>query len=159
MVWKSIDFSDFYIAIYGFSDHFIIMFYVPYISSNRLVAIRASHDISKAFLAQEKVIFSIFSKWDVDQAEIHVSILTIFDMNPDFESRKKGFRWYTSLFYIFPTCRRSISIKRTDSRGYTTLRSKVSAEKLKFDSATYTFKITMFICACSLYRFLDIKTL
>ena len=109
------------------------------------MAIRASHGTSKIFFAPEKVIFSIFSKWDVDQAEIHVSILTIFDMDPDFESRKKDFRWYKSIFYIFPTCRRSISIKRTDPCSYTTLRSKVSTEKLKFDSATCTFKVTMFI--------------
>ena len=43
---KSLEyFSDFYIAIYGFSAHVIIMFHVSYISSNRLVAIWASHDI------------------------------------------------------------------------------------------------------------------
>ena len=37
-------FSDVYIAIYGFSDHVSSMFYLSYISNNRV-----SHDISKIF--------------------------------------------------------------------------------------------------------------
>ena len=41
--------------------------------------------------------------------------------------------------------RKSIPIKRTNSYAYTTHRTKVIAEKLKFSSATYGFKITMFI--------------
>ena len=45
---------------------------------------------------------------------------------------------------IFSTYRKSISIKRTNSHVHTTLRHEVSAEKLKFSSATYRITITMF---------------
>ena len=41
--------------------------------------------------------------------------------------------------------RKSVPIKRTNSYAHTTHRTKVSTEKLKFSSATYGFKITMFI--------------
>ena len=43
----------------------------------------------------------------------------------------------TNVFYNFPICRKSISIKRTNSGVRTTFRKKVSAEKLKISSATY----------------------
>ena len=56
------------------------------------------------------------------------------------------FKWSTYQFHIFPPQRKSISIKRTNSHAHTTPTSEVSAEKLKFDSASYRFKITMFIC-------------
>ena len=48
--WKSLEYlSDLYIAIYGLSSHVIVMFHISYISSNRLVAIKASRDTSKIF--------------------------------------------------------------------------------------------------------------
>ena len=57
---------------------------------------------------------------------------------------EKSFRWPKRLFHIFPTYWKSISINRTNSHVHTTRRSEQSAKKLKFDAATYTFKITMF---------------
>ena len=63
----------------------------------------------------------------------------------NFHGSEKKFRWPKHLFHIFPTYRKSISINRTNSHVHTTRRSEQSAKKLKFDAATYTFKITMFI--------------
>ena len=62
-----------------------------------------------------------------------------------FVACRKKFKWSTYQFHIFPPQRKSISIKRTNSHAHTSPTSEVSAEKLKFDSASYRFKITMFI--------------
>ena len=62
----------------------------------------------------------------------------------NFHGSEKKFRWPKHLFHIFPTYRKSISINRTNSHVHTTRRSERSAKKLKFDAATYRFKITMF---------------
>ena len=89
----------------------------------------------KKFIIFELRNFCYLSFWSLKNLQI-----------PQLSWLRKKFRWPKRLFHIFPTYGKSISINRTNSHVHTTRRSEQSAKKLKFDAATYTFKITMFKC-------------
>ncbi len=80
--------------LYAFSAHVVIMFYVPYTQGNRLVTIRVSPDVSKNIVTQEKGIFSVWPKSNVDEAQIHVEI----SKKIAFSRRNFFFKFVSKLF-------------------------------------------------------------
>ena len=67
----------------------------------------------KTILTQEKHIFSVLSKSNVDEAEIPVEISTFFDQFCDFKTVRRSQKWSKLVGESFLRCPRHSSIQRT----------------------------------------------